>query len=85
MIVFDSGAPDDLERIFEFNAQADPSIALDHIEVARSAVPIRDADPEMGPEQMIVALGTAARGRCCYAVSLTGISPTTRVSCTAGE
>ena len=48
MIVFDSGALDDLERIFEFNAQSDPAMALDHVEVVRSAVAILDAHPEMG-------------------------------------
>ena len=48
MIVFDSGALDDLERIFEFNAQRDPTMALDHVEVVRSAVAILDAHPEIG-------------------------------------
>ena len=48
MIVFDSGALDDLERIFEFNAQCAPAMALDHVEVVRSAVAILDAHPEMG-------------------------------------
>lgn len=49
MIVFDTGALDDLERIFEFNAQRDPSTALDHVEAVRSAVAILDAHPEIGP------------------------------------
>jgi plasmid stabilization system protein ParE len=48
VIVFDSGALDDLERIFEFNAQGDPAMALDHVEAVRSAVAILDAHPEMG-------------------------------------
>jgi plasmid stabilization system protein ParE len=48
VIVFDSGALDDLERIFEFNAQRDPAIALDHVEVVRSAVAILDVHPEIG-------------------------------------
>ena len=48
MIVFDGGALDDLERIFEFNAQSDPAMALDHVEVVRSAVAILDPHPEMG-------------------------------------
>lgn len=48
MIVFDSGALDDLERIFEFNAQGDPAMALDHVEVVRSAIAILDAHPEIG-------------------------------------
>jgi len=48
VIVFDSEALDDLERIFEFNARDDPGIALDHIEVVRTGVMILDAHPEMG-------------------------------------
>ena len=48
MIVFDTGALDDLERIFEFNAQRDPAMALDHVEVVRSAVAMLDAHPEIG-------------------------------------
>lgn len=48
MIVFDAGALDDLEHIFEFNAQHDPAMALDHVEVVRSAVAILDAHPEIG-------------------------------------
>jgi plasmid stabilization system protein ParE len=48
VIVFDSGALDDLERIFEFNAQRDPAMALDHVEVVRSAVAMLDAHPEIG-------------------------------------
>ena len=48
MIVFDTGALDDLERIFEFDAQRDPAVALDHVEVVRSAVAILDAHPEIG-------------------------------------
>jgi plasmid stabilization system protein ParE len=48
VIVFDSGALDDLERIFEFNAQCDPATALDHVEGVRSAVAILGAHPEMG-------------------------------------
>lgn len=48
MIVFDSGALEDLEQIFEFNAQGDPPMALDHVEAVRSAVAILDAHPEMG-------------------------------------
>ena len=48
MIVFDTGALDDLERIFEFNAQRDPAMALDHVEVVHSAVAILDAHPEIG-------------------------------------
>ena len=48
MIVFDTGALDDLERIFEFDAQHDPVVALDHVEMVRSAVAILDAHPEIG-------------------------------------
>jgi len=48
VIVFDAGALDDLERIFEFDAQRDPAIALDHVEMVRSAVAILDAHPEIG-------------------------------------
>jgi plasmid stabilization system protein ParE len=48
VIVFDTGALDDLDRIFEFNAQRDPATALDHIEAVRSAVAVLDAHPEIG-------------------------------------
>jgi plasmid stabilization system protein ParE len=48
VIVFDVGALDDLERIFEFNAQRDPPAALDHVDVVRSAVAVLDAHPEIG-------------------------------------
>ena len=48
MIIFDSEALDDLERIVEFNANGDPAMALDHVEAVRSAVAILDAHPEIG-------------------------------------
>lgn len=48
MIVFDVGALDDLERIFEFNFERDPGTALEHIEKVQSAVMILDAHPEIG-------------------------------------
>jgi addiction module RelE/StbE family toxin len=48
VIVFDNGALDDLERIFEFNAQIDPTMALEHIQIVRSPVEILDDHPEMG-------------------------------------
>lgn len=48
MIVFDTGALDDLERIFEFNAQRDRETALDHVDLVRSAVSILDSHPEIG-------------------------------------
>ncbi len=48
MIVFAEEALNDLERIFEFNFQADPATALDHIEKIRSAVRILVTHPEIG-------------------------------------
>lgn len=48
MIVFDTEALDDLERIFEFNFERDPATALGHIDKVRSAVLILDAHPEIG-------------------------------------
>jgi plasmid stabilization system protein ParE len=46
--VFDGGVLDDLERIFEFNAQGDLAMALDHVEAVRGAIAILDAHPEIG-------------------------------------
>ena len=48
MIVFDTEALDDLERIFEFNFERDPATALAHIARVRSAIVILDAHPEIG-------------------------------------
>jgi addiction module RelE/StbE family toxin len=48
VIVFDEGALDDLERIFEFNFQRDPATALDHIARIREAVLILERHPEIG-------------------------------------
>ena len=48
MIVFDTGALDDLERIFEFNVQQDPATAPEHLDAVRSAISILDAHPEIG-------------------------------------
>ena len=48
MIVFDTEALDDLERIFEFNLDRDPATALAHIEKVQSAVMILDSHPEIG-------------------------------------
>jgi len=48
VIVFDVGALDDLENIFEFVAQQNPAMVLNHVEVVRSAVAILDAHPEIG-------------------------------------
>jgi plasmid stabilization system protein ParE len=51
VIVFDTGALDDLERIFEFNAHRDPATAMDHVEAVQGAVAILDAHPEIGDRQ----------------------------------
>ncbi|MGH8681427.1 MAG: type II toxin-antitoxin system RelE/ParE family toxin [Burkholderiales bacterium] len=48
MIIFDTEALDDLERIFEFNFERDPATALEHIDKVRTAVLILDAHPEIG-------------------------------------
>jgi len=48
VIVFAEEALDDLERFFEFNFQADPATALDHINKIRSAVLVLDTHPEIG-------------------------------------
>jgi addiction module RelE/StbE family toxin len=48
VIVFDTEALDDLERIFDFNFARDPATALDRIDKVRSAVVILDAHPEIG-------------------------------------
>jgi plasmid stabilization system protein ParE len=48
VIVLDTGALDDLERILEFNFERDPRSALDHVEKIRSAVTILDVHPEIG-------------------------------------
>jgi len=48
VILFDEGAQADLERIFEFNAERDPTAALDHIERIMEAVLILDRHPEIG-------------------------------------
>jgi plasmid stabilization system protein ParE len=48
VILFDTGALDDLERIFDFNFERDPATALDHVEKIRSAVMILDVHPEIG-------------------------------------
>jgi addiction module RelE/StbE family toxin len=48
VIVFDTEALDDPDRIFEFVAERDPGAALDHIEKIRSAVALLDAHPEIG-------------------------------------
>lgn len=48
MIVFAEEALADLERIFEFNFERDPSSAPDHIEKVRSAVLVLEEHPEIG-------------------------------------
>ena len=48
MIVFAEEALADLERIFEFNFERDPSTALQHIGKIREAILILDAHPEIG-------------------------------------
>ena len=48
MIVFDTEALDDLERIFEFHFEHDPAAAIDHIEKIRSAILMLDAHPWLG-------------------------------------
>ena len=48
MIVFDTEALDDPDRIFGFVAEQDPSAALDHIDKIRSAVSLLDTHPEIG-------------------------------------
>lgn len=58
MILFDSGALDDLERIFEFNFERDPATALEHIDKIRSAVSILNAHPEIG---RLLGRGSALR------------------------
>lgn len=48
MILFDEGAQADLERIFEFNFERDPAVALQHIEKIIEAVLILDRHPGIG-------------------------------------
>jgi addiction module RelE/StbE family toxin len=48
VIIFDTGALDDLERIFEFYAERNPAPALEHVDRVRSAVTILDSHPEIG-------------------------------------
>jgi plasmid stabilization system protein ParE len=48
VIVFDAGALDDLERIFEFHFEHDPRIAIDHVRTIRSAVLMLDTHPWLG-------------------------------------
>ncbi len=48
MILFDEGAQADLERIFEFNFERDPAVALQHVEKIMEAVLILDRHPGIG-------------------------------------
>lgn len=48
MIVFAEEALTDLERIFEFNAERDPAVALQHLAKIRDAVLILRDHPQIG-------------------------------------
>jgi len=48
VIVFDVDALGDLERIFEFNFERDPTTALEHIDRIQSAVLILGEHPHIG-------------------------------------
>ncbi|MDP1672109.1 MAG: type II toxin-antitoxin system RelE/ParE family toxin [Burkholderiales bacterium] len=48
MIFFSEAALADLEKIFEFNADRDPAMALDHINKIQSAVTVLELHPEIG-------------------------------------
>lgn len=77
MIIFSEGALADLEKIFEFNAKHDPTVARNHIDNIQSAVTVLEANPEIGRR---VAAGSPlrelviARGQAGY-VALYEYSP----------
>jgi len=48
VIRYDEGAREDLDRIFDFNFNRDPAIALDHIETIFDAVKVLARHPEIG-------------------------------------
>ena len=48
MIIFSDEAQADLERIFDFNAERDPAIALQHIAAIESAVLMLNDHPSIG-------------------------------------
>ncbi len=48
MIVFAKGALDDLERIFDFDAQAHPELAQRTLQRIRSAILVLDEHPYIG-------------------------------------
>lgn len=58
MIIFSDGALTDLDRIFEFNAERDPAVALQHIAAIQSAVLTLNDHPRIGRR---VASGSALR------------------------
>ena len=58
MIIFSEEALADLEKIFEFNAERDPTVALDHIDKIQSAVTVLEVHPEIGRR---VAAGSPLR------------------------
>lgn len=58
MIFYAEEALDDLERIFEFNAERDPGGAMRHIEAVREAVDILARHPHIGRP---VAMGESLR------------------------
>ena len=79
MILFSEAALADLEKIFEFNADHDPAIALDHIDKIQSAVTVLELHPEIGRR---IAAGSQlrelviAQGQAGY-VALYEYSPVT--------
>ncbi len=58
MIIFSEEALADLEKIFEFNVERDPVVALDHIDKIQSAVTVLEVHPEIGRR---VAAGSPLR------------------------
>jgi plasmid stabilization system protein ParE len=48
MIIFSEEALADLEKIFEFNAERDPAVALNEIDKIQSAVMVLELHPEIG-------------------------------------
>lgn len=48
MIVFSEGALDDLERIFDFNAELDERLAVRRVEAIRTAIGILEQHPHIG-------------------------------------
>lgn len=48
MIIFFGAALAELEKIFEFNAERDSAVALDHIDKIQSAVTVLEVHPEIG-------------------------------------